>query len=159
LIRLALFQPDIPQNTGAVIRLAACFNIGVDIIEPCGFVLDDKRLKRAAMDYAESVSLTRHASWSAFKDALGQRRLVLFTTQGADACHSFSFSGSDTLLFGQESAGAPKTVHAEAEARIKIPMAPGTRSLNLAQSAAIAAAEALRQLNAFPDIPHDMTTP
>lgn len=151
LITLALFQPDIPQNAGAILRLGACFGLPVEIIEPCGFVLDDKRLKRAAMDYAADVDIRRHVSWSAFAAVHSEQRLVLFTTRAATPCHSFSFLPGDVLLFGRESAGVPEEVHDAADARILIPMVPGARSLNVAQSAAIAAAEALRQLGHFPD--------
>lgn len=153
MIKLVLFQPDIPQNAGAIIRLGACFNLPVEIIEPCGFVLDDKRLKRAAMDYSDGVELTRHVSWQAYRDAPKTGRLVLLTTRAATPCHSFSFLSGDTLMFGRESAGVPESVHEAADARIVIPMAPGARSLNVAQSAAIAAAEALRQLGHLPSDP------
>ncbi len=156
MITLALFQPDIPQNAGAILRLGACFGLPVEIIEPCGFVLDDKRLKRAAMDYADGADLKRHTSWQAFHGAPRAGRIVLLTTRAATPCHSFSFLSGDVLLFGRESAGVPDDVHEVADARIVIPMAPGTRSLNVAQSAAIAAAEALRQLGHF--TPHDSGT-
>jgi tRNA (cytidine/uridine-2'-O-)-methyltransferase len=151
-IRIVLFQPDIPQNVGAVLRLGACFDIAVEIIEPCGFVWDDKRIKRAGMDYVDNVSLTRHQSWEAYiSSQSGQTgRLVLFTTKASEPHHSFSFAAGDHLVFGQESAGVPDEVHKAADARLSIPMAAGARSLNLAQSAAIASAEGLRQLNEWP---------
>ena len=133
-----------------MLRLGACLGVPVDIIEPCGFVLDDKRLKRAAMDYAAGVDLTRHASWAAFTESRRNGRLVLLTTRGAAPCHMFPFAAGDVLLLGQESAGVPDYVHDQADARVAIAMVPGARSLNLAQAAAIASAEALRQLDALP---------
>lgn len=153
LIHLTLFQPDIPQNVGAVLRLGACFNLPVDIIEPCGFVWEDKRLKRAGMDYLDKAGLTRHTSWSRYLEqrTIGSGRLILFTTKAAVPFHTLTFEPGDHLLFGRESAGVPDEVHAAADHRVFIPMAPGTRSLNLAQSAAIAASEALRQLDHWPD--------
>ncbi len=152
MIRIVLFQPDIPQNVGAVLRLGACFNIAVDIVEPCGFVWDDKRLKRAGMDYTERASLTRHPSWTSFQDQRNESdgRMLLFTTKAATPYHSFEFEPGDQLVFGRESAGVPDNVHEAADARLIIPMAPETRSLNVAQSASIAAAEALRQLDHWP---------
>ncbi|HEY3912144.1 MAG TPA: TrmH family RNA methyltransferase [Stellaceae bacterium] len=145
-LRLALYEPDIPQNTGAMLRLAACFGIGVDVIEPCGFLLDDRRLKRAALDYAAICPITRHASWAAFLAGRNPRsRLVLMTTSGTVALHRFAFAGDDTILFGRESAGVPLVVHEAAAARIAIPLRPPARSLNVALAAAIALAEALRQ--------------
>jgi tRNA (cytidine/uridine-2'-O-)-methyltransferase len=147
-MRLALFQPDIPQNLGAAVRLAACLGVGLDVVEPCGFPLSDKALKRAAMDYAAETRL--HASWTSFlaaeERALG--RLVLFTTAGATALHEFRFLAGDTLLFGRESAGVPEEVHAAAQARVVIPVA--ARSLNVVTAAAIGLAEALRQVDGFP---------
>lgn len=154
LIHLTLFQPDIPQNVGAVLRLGACFNLPVHVIEPCGFIWDDKRLKRAGMDYLERAELTRHTAWPAYR-AQRQKtagRLILFTTKGAEPFHQVSFAPGDHLMFGRESAGVPDEVHEAADVRVFIPMAAGARSLNLAQSAAIAAAEALRQLNCWPDL-------
>jgi tRNA (cytidine/uridine-2'-O-)-methyltransferase len=151
-MRLALFQPDIPQNLGAALRLGACLATPVDVIEPCGFPLSDAGVRRAAMDYGALADLTRHASWADFL-AAPQRadgRLILFTTKGAEALHGFAFAPGDTLLFGRESAGAPPQVHAAADARLFIPLAPGARSLNLTVSAAIALSEGLRQINAFP---------
>ncbi|MGH6618520.1 MAG: tRNA (cytidine(34)-2'-O)-methyltransferase [Alphaproteobacteria bacterium] len=148
-MRLALFQPDIPQNTGAVLRLAGCLGVGVDLIEPAGFVLSDKRLRRAGMDYLDLVPLTRHASWEAFLAARAGR-LVLLTT-GAGASYSdFAFAASDILLLGRESAGAPDNVHERADARIRVPMVPGARSLNVALAAAMVLSEALRQTDGFP---------
>jgi len=150
LIRLVLYQPDIPQNVGAILRLSACFNMPVDIIEPCGFIWDDKRVKRAAMDYSDLAEVQRHRSWETYQATASEGRLVLLTTKAAVPYHSFSFLAQDRLIFGRESAGVPDEVHSAADARIIIPMAPGARSLNLAQSAAIASAEALRQIGGFP---------
>jgi tRNA (cytidine/uridine-2'-O-)-methyltransferase len=151
-MRLALFQPDIPQNVGAALRLGACLATPVDVIEPCGFPLSDAGVRRAAMDYGAMADLKRHASWTDFLDAPERKagRLLLFTTRGAEPLHSFRFQPGDTLLFGRESSGAPPEVHEAADARVFIPLAPGPRSLNLTVSAAIALSEALRQTNGFP---------
>lgn len=148
-IRLALYQPDIPQNAGAILRLAACFGVRVHIIEPCGFVLDDRRMRRAGMDYLDKAALIRHSGWAAFV-AADPGRLVLATTRAATRLDEFAFAEGDCLLFGRESAGVPDEVHASAHARIRIPMRPGLRSINVAQAAAILTSEALRQLAAFP---------
>ncbi len=149
---LALYQPDIPQNTGAMLRLAACLGVAVAIIEPTGFVLDDKRLRRGAMDYLDHVTLVRHSSWAAFQSARADNpdagRLVLLTTKGAVAYTDFAFRASDTLLLGRESAGVPDDVMAAADATVRIPMAAGTRSLNVAMAAAMVLGEALRQTGA-----------
>lgn len=144
-MRIALYQPDIPQNTGTILRLAACFGVGVDIIEPCGFVLSDARMRRAGMDYVDHVDWKRHHSWERFQAERTSGRLVLLTTKAAAPLQDFSFSESDILLFGRESAGVPDEVHAAADARVLIPMRPGLRSLNIAVSASIALWEALRQ--------------
>jgi tRNA (cytidine/uridine-2'-O-)-methyltransferase len=144
-MRLALYEPDIPQNTGTMLRLAACLGVPVDLIEPCGFVWSDRRLRRSGMDYLEGVSLTRHASWAAFRADRGAGRLVLLTTSGDVAHTGFAFRLSDTLLVGRESAGVPAEVHEAADARVVIPMVPGARSLNVALAAALALGEALRQ--------------
>ncbi|MFQ5785762.1 MAG: tRNA (cytidine(34)-2'-O)-methyltransferase [Alphaproteobacteria bacterium] len=161
-MRLALYQPDIPQNTGTILRLAACLAVPVDVIEPCGFAFYDKGddsgcdkgLRRAALDYLEHVALVRHRSWSAFLAARAAApasgRLVLLTTGGDESHVRFAFRADDVLLMGRESAGAPAEVHAAADARLVIPMAPGLRSLNVAVAAAIALGEALRQTGGFP---------
>jgi tRNA (cytidine/uridine-2'-O-)-methyltransferase len=151
-MRLALFQPGIPQNVGAAIRLAACLGAGLDVIEPCSFPLDDKSLKRAALDYGSLAHMIRHPSWAAFLAApeRNQGRLLLFTTQAAAPFHKFTFRAGDTLLFGNESRGAPPEVHAAAFARLKIPLRPEARSMNLATTAAMALGEALRQTDGFP---------
>ncbi|MEP7454494.1 tRNA (cytidine(34)-2'-O)-methyltransferase [Phyllobacterium sp. SB3] len=147
-LRIALYQPDIPGNTGTILRMAACFGIGVDVIEPAGFDISDRSLKRAGMDYLEQAALTRHADWQAFQEwRISQsRRLLLFSTKAATPYTQFSFEDGDILMLGRESAGVPEDVHQAADARLIIPMVPGARSLNLALSAAIATGEALRQL-------------
>ena len=151
-MRLALFQPDIPQNLGAALRLGACLGVPVDVLEPTGFPLDDRGVRRAAMDYGVLADLTRHAGWEDFLAApqRAQGRLCLFTTTGAQPLHGFAFQPGDTLLFGRESAGAPDYVHVAAQARLLIPLVPEARSLNVTVSAAIGLSEALRQTNGFP---------
>jgi tRNA (cytidine/uridine-2'-O-)-methyltransferase len=150
-MRLALYQPDIPQNAGAIARLAACFGVGLDIIEPCGFVFTDRHLRRAGLDYLAHVAIVRHPSWQAFHASLTPpARLILLTTQATCSYLDFAFSPSDTLLFGRESAGVPADVHAAAHHRLVIPMRPGLRALNVALAAAIVLAEALRQTGGFP---------
>jgi tRNA (cytidine/uridine-2'-O-)-methyltransferase len=149
-MRLALYEPDIPQNTGTLLRLGACLGVAVDIIEPCGFVLSDRRLRRAGLDYLASAELTRHASWAAFLAAKEpEERLVLLTTQGTIPYHRFSFARSDILLLGRESAGVPPEVHATCAARLRIPMQPARRSLNVALAAAMVLGEAMRQTGLF----------
>jgi tRNA (cytidine/uridine-2'-O-)-methyltransferase len=151
-MRLALFEPDIPQNTGTILRLAACLELGVDLIEPLGFHLDDRRLRRAGLDYVRAMDLHRHRSFEAFLNAKSGR-LVLLTTHAPTAHVDFAFRPDDVLLLGRESAGAPEHVHAAADARVAVPLAPGMRSLNVALAAAMVAGEALRQTAAFPDRP------
>ena len=148
-VRLALFQPDIPQNLGANLRLAACLGVAVDIIEPCGFPLTDKALRRTAMDYGENVEIVRHSGWSAFQ-TVRRGRLILFTTRGAATLQSFAFQRGDILLFGRESAGVPDEVHDSADARVRISLMPDARSLNVAMSAGIAHWEGLRQTEQLP---------
>lgn len=152
-MRLALYQPDIPQNTGAVLRLAACLGIGVDIIEPCGFVWSDRHLRRAGMDYLDRVATIRHESWPAFQDArqTSGSRLILLTTRGSVPHTGFAFQAGDCLLLGRESAGVPNDVHKAADARVRVPMKAGLRSINLAMAAAIVLGEALRQTDGFPE--------
>ncbi|HET6160297.1 MAG TPA: tRNA (cytidine(34)-2'-O)-methyltransferase [Dongiaceae bacterium] len=147
-MRLALYQPDIPQNTGAILRLAACFGLAVDIIEPCGFALDDHRMRRAGMDYMDHVELQRHRSWEAYQAARARQpgRLILLTTKAAIPHIDCRFDPADSLLLGRESAGVPDEVHAAADLRVRIPMRTGLRSLNVAMAAAIVAGEAMRQL-------------
>ncbi|HVT81875.1 MAG TPA: tRNA (cytidine(34)-2'-O)-methyltransferase [Phycisphaerae bacterium] len=148
-MRLALFQPDIPQNAGTLIRLGACLGVPVDIIEPCGFVFSDAGFRRAGMDYLEMAAVTRHASWEAFRGALSGR-LVLLTSKGSDPYTEFLFRPEDTLLLGRESAGVPEKVHNASDARLRIPLKPGLRSLNVAQAGAMVLGEALRQTKGFP---------
>lgn len=151
-MRLVLFEPDIPQNAGTLLRLAACLGVGVDIVEPCGFLLSDRHMKRAGMDYLERVDLARHASWAAFR-AAGGGRLVLLTTRAATAYADFAFRADDRLLLGRESAGVPDSVQAAADARLRVPMVAGVRSLNVAVAAAMVLGEALRQTAGFPGEP------
>ena len=156
-MRLALFQPDIAQNTGTLLRLGACLDLAIDIIEPCGFLFNDKGLKRAGMDYLNMVSFRRHASWDMFltyrkehPDEYG--RLVLLTTHASMPYTEFSFKPNDIILMGRESAGVPEIVHQTADARLLIPMNKNARSINLALSAVMVVGEALRQTNLFPKI-------
>lgn len=151
MLRIALYQPDIPQNTGTLLRLGACLGVPVDIIEPCGFVLSDRGLQRAGMDYLEMAAMQRHDSWGAFRLDLDQRqgRLILLTTKAAIAYTAFRFQPGDTLMLGRESAGVPDEVHDRADARLIIPMLAGRRSLNVALSAAMVLGEGLRQLDGF----------
>jgi tRNA (cytidine/uridine-2'-O-)-methyltransferase len=150
-MRLALYEPDIPQNTGAILRLAACCGVAVDLIEPFGFLWEDRRLKRAGMDYLDRVELTRHASWAKFRAAPNPGRLVLLTTSGTIPYHRFAFRADDTLLFGRESSGVPAAVHEAAAARVVLPLKPGLRSLNVALAAAMVLGEALRQTGKLPE--------
>ena len=149
-MRLALFQPVIPQNVGACIRLSACFGVALHVIEPVGFRFDDAALKRAALDYGPLGHMTRHADWDAFRRDRSPGRLVLFTTKGATPLDAFTFRPDDILLFGSEPSGAPDDVHAAADARVVIPIQPGARSLNLSVSAGIAVYEAQRQSSLLP---------
>ena len=148
-MRLALFQPDIPQNLGAALRLGACLGVPVDVIEPCGFPLSDRAVRRAALDYEARAEVARHASWGEF---LTNRRgrIILLTTRAAEPFHGFTFRDDDILLLGRESAGVPDEVHAVADARLAIPLVAGARSLNVITAAAIALGEALRQTGGFP---------
>lgn len=151
-MRLALYEPDIPQNAGSLMRLGACLGVGIDLIEPCGFLLSDRGLKRAGMDYLKSADIRRHESWNRFcQDRPPESgRLVLLTTRGDMAYTEFAFSADDTLLVGRESAGVPDAVHAAVDARLTIPLISGLRSLNVAQAAAMVLGEALRQTGLFP---------
>lgn len=144
-MRLALYQPDIPANVGAAIRVAACFGAGLDIIGPCGFPLDSKDLRRAAMDYGALAPPRLHDGWGSFLAARGAGRLVLLTTKAATAIYEFDFRSDDIVLMGRESAGVPADVHEGADARLLIPMAEGARSLNVAVAAAVALSEARRR--------------
>ena len=151
---IALFQPEIPQNTGAVLRLAACLGVGVDIVEPCGFVWTDNRLRRAGLDYLDRVAIRRYSSWEHFKSER-DGRLVLLTTGGTASYTSVAFQATDTILLGNESSGAPAEVHAAADLRVSVPMAAGMRSLNMAMTAAVVVGEALRQTDGFPRQPEE----
>jgi tRNA (cytidine/uridine-2'-O-)-methyltransferase len=146
-MQIALYQPDIPPNTGTILRLCACLDVSAHIIEPAGFAVSDYAFRRAGMDYLEHVSLMRHVSWDAFEAWRREAgyRLLLFTTKGATSYLDFRYQAQDILTFGRESAGVPEEVAAKADARLKIPIKASLRSLNVAMSAAIAAGEALRQ--------------
>jgi tRNA (cytidine/uridine-2'-O-)-methyltransferase len=148
-MRLALFQPDIPQNLGAALRLGACLGVPIDVIEPCGFPLSDRAVRRAAMDYGPRAEVVRHPGWADFQ-AIRRGRLVLFTTKGAAPFHGFDYRADDVLLFGRESAGVPDEVHAAADARLFIPLVAGARSLNVVTAAAMALGEGLRSTHGFP---------
>ena len=151
-MRLALYQPDIPQNMGSMMRLGACFRVPLDVIEPCGFPFDDKRLKRTAMDYGGSCEVVRHASWEDYLTTLRATegaRLVLLTTSGTTTHTAFAFRPGDSLLLGRESHGVPREVAQAADAAIRIPISAETRSLNVTTAAAIALGEALRQIGVF----------
>ncbi|SIQ09437.1 tRNA (cytidine/uridine-2'-O-)-methyltransferase [Rhizobium sp. RU20A] len=151
MIDIALYQPDIAGNTGTILRFAACLGLGVHVIEPAGFDLSDRNLKRAGMDYIAAAALTRHVTWAAFQDwrSMQARRLVLSSTMAALPYTDFAYADGDILLFGRESAGVPESVHAAAEARVLVPMRPAMRSLNVAVTAAMVAGEALRQTGGF----------
>jgi len=149
-VRLALYQPDIPQNAGAAMRLCACLGVGLDVIEPCGFIWDDKKIRRAGMDYIDAADIARHSSWQAFLDnRQGSGRLVLLTVQGATAYSNFAFAPGDIIIAGRESAGVPDEVHNAADARLLVPMQKGMRSLNVVNASAMVLGEALRQTKGF----------
>jgi tRNA (cytidine/uridine-2'-O-)-methyltransferase len=149
-MRIALFEPEIAGNVGAILRLGACFGAAVDLIEPMGFEWDDRRVRRTAMDYIDHVSIARHASFDAFRNSIGSRRLVLFTTKSHQSAYDFDFRADDILLFGKESAGVPPAIADACDARVRIPMRPQVRSMNLATTAALALGEALRQTATLP---------
>jgi tRNA (cytidine/uridine-2'-O-)-methyltransferase len=150
-VRLALYQPDIPQNLGAAIRLCACLGVGLDVIEPCGFPLTDASLKRAALDYEDKARVARHASFKAFAEAPERQggRLVLVETDGATSFQDYSFSTGDTLIFGRESTGSPGELYRAAQASVRVPMVRGLRSLNVVTAAAVVLTEAMRQTGAW----------
>lgn len=150
LLRLALYQPEIAGNVGTILRLAACLNVPVDLIEPMGFAFSDRALARSGMDYLTQVDVTRHVDWAAFESSV-PGRIVLLTTKGATRLPSARFEPGDTLLLGTESAGVPEEVHARADFRVKIPLRAGLRSLNISVAAGIGVAEALRQLDGWPE--------
>lgn len=145
MISVALYQPEIPQNVGAAMRLCACLGLDLIIIEPCGFPWDEKKIRQSALDYVTKINLIRAASWQDFLDQYGERRIILMTTKAAQPYTDFTFQPGDILLAGRESAGVPDDVHARADGRIVIPMAEGLRSLNIITATAIIAGEALRQ--------------
>jgi tRNA (cytidine/uridine-2'-O-)-methyltransferase len=149
-MRIALFEPEIAQNVGAVLRLAACLGAAVDLIEPMGFEWDDRRVRRTAMDYIDHVDFVRHPDFHAFRRTLGDRRLILLTTKSSQSAYEFRFMADDVLLFGKESAGVPAAVAEGCDARVRIPIRASVRSFNLATSAALALGEALRQTATLP---------
>lgn len=153
-MRLALYQPDIAQNVGSLVRLTACMATPLDIIEPCGFPFDLKRIKQSVLDYAQYADITRHTSWEKFLEFLHMKysgaRLILLTTKASQCYHHCRFEKNDVLLMGRESAGVPEAVMHRADVRLRIPMAPQTRSLNVAQAATIVLSEGLRQTESFP---------
>jgi len=156
-MRIALFEPDIPQNAGTILRLAACLGIEAHLIEPAGFPTSDRAFRRAGMDYLDHVTLERHGSWEGFerwRSAQGLR-LVLFTTRATVSYLDHAYRPDDILLFGRESAGVPDQVHRAADVRLRIPMRTGLRSLNVAVTCAMAVGEALRQTGQFADIARD----
>ena len=145
MFNIALYQPDIPQNTAAIIRLCACFDITLEIIEPCGFYLEDKRLKRVAMDYLKKSKIIRYKTYKDFLAKKKNTRVILITTKAKKNYNNFKFNRRDTLLFGRESAGVPQTVHNNSHERLKIPLKKNTRSLNISMAVAITLSEALSQ--------------
>ena len=149
-MRIALFEPEIAGNVGAILRLGACMGAAVDLIEPMGFAWDDRRVRRTAMDYIDHVAVTRHAGFDAFKATIAAQRLVLFTTKSSQSAYDFAFSADDILLFGKESAGVPTMIAEACHAHVRIPMRPQVRSMNLATSAGLALGEALRQTTTLP---------
>jgi tRNA (cytidine/uridine-2'-O-)-methyltransferase len=149
-MRIALFEPEIAGNVGAVLRLGACMGVAVDLVEPMGFAWDDRRVRRTAMDYIDHVEVTRHEGFDAFRQSIGTARLVLFTTKSDRNAYDFAFESGDVLLFGKESAGVPPAVAEACAARVRIPIEADVRSLNVATAAALALGEALRQTGQLP---------
>jgi tRNA (cytidine/uridine-2'-O-)-methyltransferase len=150
-MRIALFEPEIAGNVGAVLRLGACLGVPIDLIEPMGFPWDDRRVRRTAMDYIDHVDVTRHASFDAFQGTSGSARLILFTTKASASAYDFAFTAGDILIFGKESGGVPVEVAAQCDARVRIPIRAEVRSFNLATSVALAIGEALRQTGELPE--------
>ncbi len=150
-MRLALFQPDIPQNVGAAMRLTGCLGVALDVILPCAFDLNDKAMKRAALDYGPLAHVTRHASWSDFLTERGAGRIILMSTKAEHLFPDFEFHPDDTILLGSESSGVPPEVHAVVDTRLRIPLVAGARSLNVVTTGAIVLGEALRQVGGFPN--------
>ena len=149
-MRVALYQPEIAGNVGAVMRLGACLGVAVDLIEPMGFAWDDRRVRRTAMDYVDHVEVARHRGFDSFRDSAGDSRIVLFTTKATVSPYDFEFRGDDILLFGQESAGVPQDVRDASQASVRLPIRREVRSLNLASAVAIGLGEALRQTGRLP---------
>jgi len=149
-MRIALFEPEIAHNVGAVLGLGACLGVAVDLIEPMGFAWDDRRVRRTAMDYIDHVEIVRHSDFSSFRNTIGEQRMLLFTTKSSQSAYDFAYRSDDVLLFGKESAGVPPAVAEACDTRLRIPVRPEVRSLNLAISAALALGEALRQTDALP---------
>ena len=148
-MRIALYEPDIPQNTGNIFRLGACLGINIDIIEPTGYVFDDKRFKRSSMDYIDHINYKRHLDWETFSNWSKKNnfRLILLTTKSDKIYYNYNFNNNDILIFGRESAGVPKKVHNIVDEKITIPMVKGLRSINVSSAVALVAGEACRQLN------------
>jgi tRNA (cytidine/uridine-2'-O-)-methyltransferase len=153
MVAIALYQPDIPQNAGNILRLGACLGVPVHLIGPAGFDMSDRALRRAGMDYIGQAEIRRHLDWAAFEAAHRPARLVLLTTRASMSYVAFAFAPSDIVLFGRESGGVPDTVHDAADARLVVPMRPGLRSLNVSSTAAMVLGEALRQTGGFPVVP------
>ncbi|HVX98976.1 MAG TPA: tRNA (cytidine(34)-2'-O)-methyltransferase [Pseudorhodoplanes sp.] len=156
-VRIALLEPDIPQNTGTILRLCACLGVEAHLVEPAGFPITDRAFRRAGMDYLDRVSLVRHGSWAAFDEWRRAQalRLVLFTTRAEGSYLDHRFGPRDILLFGRESAGVPQSVHAAADARVTIPMREGLRSINVAMAVAMATGEAIRQTGSMLHRPNE----
>ena len=150
-MRIALYQPDIPQNTGNIFRLGACLGINIDIIEPTGYIFDDKRFKRSSMDYIDHINYKRHLDWETFFNWSKKNnfRLILLTTKSDKIYYNYNFNNNDILIFGRESAGVPEKVHNAVDEKLTIPMVKGLRSINVSSAAALVAGEACRQLNLF----------
>jgi len=149
-MRIALFEPEIPGNVGAVLRLGACLGAQVDLIEPMGFEWNDRRVRRAAMDYIDHVAVARHADFQAFRKSIAPRRLVLFTTKSSHSAYEFEFAADDVLLFGKESAGVPAAIAEACDAQVRLPLRQQVRSMNLATAATLALGEAMRQTDTLP---------
>lgn len=149
-MKIAMYQPDIPQNCGAMMRLCACMNVSLDIIEPCGFLWAERKIRQSAMDYYDKASITRHSSWEAFQECYqGKARIILMSTKASQPYPDFAFQENDILLAGRESAGVPENVHESSDARVFIPMKQGLRSLNIVNATSMILGEALRQTDLF----------
>ncbi len=151
-MRIALYQPDIPQNCGAMMRLCACMGVGMDVIEPCGFAWDERKIRKSAMDYFDQANIMRYSSWERFYDSChGKARIILMTTKASVPYHRFAFEPDDILLAGRESAGVPDFIHERADGRIFVPMTQGARSLNVVNATSMILGEALRQTGLLPE--------